>query len=601
MGDYSTYITFYNSLSDCLLDVSDKKLDHGKWETGPFDISSDTNTKQMQCKDKFGAAGTKGVLDYTPPSNNPFDYNSISAISTAFQCPYGNYDNEFNPSIQPYALYNISIQASTDGVNWQSTVPTSGNPLYVHATVNVTQRSGADFELTAIWAQGSKEAINDAGEATNYQDPIWPAANEASYSSCPAILDQNAPGQGISLTIDASWDFWQGITCVFTGILAGEVVCLSDAVTIIGGTNQVDVVCFPLQSGDVYACIGDVEWSVSIQGDNMDINQGLAMATTRLELYWLYNSFPPVYSAGVYAFILRKLFGLNQIFPGTQNAVIDTVVNTCFASLGKLYSPTPFYTEGQSSLTFSIWRYLNETTGFVNCYDQSAALQALLGSLGISSNYAMFFYCSFIPGSYFTNGQIDLVGRGETNNPTFAQNMYSDAPYVDPVADKAQRGAFTNHAFVLVNNSSVVVDATAGPILTTHNADDNTYVNNIMFDMEPTHYGVPQAWGVPSYNDGYYPKNGLQELNLSGWPGQPTSATYLKAVINSTLVRQGPSPLLPEIAPMGDINERQVANKKQERIISLPVKLQLKMLQLGEGNQSKGSQPEQKKLNHTVA
>jgi hypothetical protein len=171
-----------------------------------------------------------------------------------------------------------------------------------------------------------------------------------------------------------------------------------------------------------------------------------------------------MYKKGVWGEVLRILnvecWGLEK-----KRWIIRRIVNYCHSGKGLRYDS--YITKSHFGLvssggTFNLKSYLERAYPFCNCFDQAAALQTLLGAIGIDVEWVF-----MSPFGYLH--ETSLVGRGRCNNPVFyypspCENSLIFIPELVP-RNLAGRRGFGCHAFCIWKRGifDVVLDACVGP------------------------------------------------------------------------------------------------------------------------------------------
>lgn len=127
---------------------------------------------------------------------------------------------------------------------------------------------------------------------------------------------------------------------------------------------------------------------------------------------------------------------------------------------------------GGASGIFHLKRYIDNSLGFVNCYDQTYAVIALSAALGIGVD-GLFLE----PFGYIRT--VNLVGWGRCNNPFPGRLPTSKYLVVDP--RDPDRSGFGNHMFC--EFSAKIYDACAGPVK--GNVDRAGYVSATIDTVTP--------------------------------------------------------------------------------------------------------------------
>lgn len=304
--------------------------------------------------------------------------------------------------------------------------------------------------LNAIIANGQFTIENSAGAVVETNQPVWTPALpvvDGNGSLYPALFGGATVNDVLSLSADLGADF-EGVSVHLIGAIAGQVCFQSDSS--LGATGAWTPNVHSALAFNVLGYLsGDVDWFVQADvGGNAPF-----VATSRLELFWIYGAPLPLVGPSSSVSVLRQIFQNIEI-DGQLVDVVNQVTELCYFHFNKTYDTTngaahfgPTNTGGE----FDLSDYLSVgQTEIVNCYDQAGILQVLLGNLGIASQWQFMQPFGFI-------NTTDLIGVGQCNNPFYAGN--GTAPVVGE--NFATRTNFGNHAFIGYGN--VTFDACAGP------------------------------------------------------------------------------------------------------------------------------------------
>lgn len=199
---------------------------------------------------------------------------------------------------------------------------------------------------------------------------------------------------------------------------------------------------------------GDVTWYLCAEGSA--VGAGLALATTRLELTWIYQAPAALFDNVSQSRVLRMVF--SQVDTSAPpSTVVAGIAQMCYYGFNKVYdvvNGAPFYGTSQAGGLFELAEYLAQQgePQRVNCYDQAGMLQTMLGSIGVPNTWRF-----MAPFGYMTNTY--LIGVGLCNNPLYGTD--GAAPVV--ATDDPERSALRGHAFV--SYGGAVLDACTGPRL----------------------------------------------------------------------------------------------------------------------------------------
>ncbi|GJJ03321.1 hypothetical protein RugamoR64_38590 [Duganella rhizosphaerae] len=316
--------------------------------------------------------------------------------------------------------------------------------------------------LNTILAEGDYTIENAQGTIVDYANPVWtPALNVAdgnSNSYYPALFESGHTQSVLQLGMTLGPEF-QNISIHMLGVWNGAVVFQSDSSN--GSVGAWSPQAHLLNTVPGLARVaGDFGWYVV---NEVDGSQSY-LATTRLELTWIYQEPADFYNGISQSLVLRPLFA--QLNGATMADIVANVADYAYFGFNKTYDVQaggPHFVAGPYGGSFQLGQYLSlGTQQQVNCYDQAGIVQILLGSLGLPSAWAYMNPFGFI-------NTTDLIGTGLCNNPFYGSN--NTTPVVSE--NDPYRTSFGNHAFVLFNN--MVIDACAGP----HTGAEslNAYIN----------------------------------------------------------------------------------------------------------------------------
>ncbi len=237
---------------------------------------------------------------------------------------------------------------------------------------------------------------------------------------------------------------------------------------IISGKNieQIIEIEIKVMPTDFTKICGDIEWSISKNCINTNecYTTNVIPSKTFLELYWIYDDPGQMYKLKcVWIEVLRLVA---QIAPGldTKIALIRRIINYCHAGTGIIYNSydgSSYYGTSSSGGSFQLGKFLKKIDEMCNCYDQAAALQSILGALGIPLTWL-----KMKPFGYINTTH--LIGRGLVNNPVYLYENNPDKsnPELIDINDIRRRD-FGIHTFcsMEINSSIVVLDSCIGPYL----------------------------------------------------------------------------------------------------------------------------------------
>ena len=180
--------------------------------------------------------------------------------------------------------------------------------------------------------------------------------------------------------------------------------------------------------------------------------------TIPVEIYWIFDQPGRMFKRGAWVELLEFLSGKVISTPASKEECISGIVDYFHFKHDLKYDSfcgASHYGVFEHGGYFNLKAYLAGSVPIANCYDQAAALQAILGGIGINDIGWLFLE----PFGYLK--KTDLLGRGECNNPFFLKNGHHDPEVVDE--DSVLRTGFANHAFCGLLNKDNILDACAGP------------------------------------------------------------------------------------------------------------------------------------------
>lgn len=306
--------------------------------------------------------------------------------------------------------------------------------------------------LNAIFAHGDFAIENEQGAVVDPGQPVWTPALEVEdgtdYSFFPALFVSGRGDEVLTLHAELGDEF-AGASVRLLGYLNGRMVFRSDASK--GNTGAWSAKAHvTFNVGELALIAGDVHWYVQLDmGGNPQY-----VATTRLELTWIYQQPAGLFENLSQARVLRLVFAAIDT-GAARSAVIADVVRLCYSWFNKSYDVVygaPSYCCIGNGGVFELGDYLvhHEQAQPVNAHDQAAILQTLLGSLGVTAQWH-----SMQPFGYLR--PTNLIGTGTCNSPFFGAS--GAKPVVDE--DDACRTLWRHHAFM--SCEAAALDACVGP------------------------------------------------------------------------------------------------------------------------------------------
>ncbi|MFY1112720.1 MAG: hypothetical protein AB3K77_13725 [Methanosarcinaceae archaeon] len=214
----------------------------------------------------------------------------------------------------------------------------------------------------------------------------------------------------------------------------------------------------------------DSEESLEEAGDSKEITEkvedpeeieeeiAITVETIPVEIYWIFGQPGTMFKRGTWVELLEFLSGEVISTPASKEECISGVVDYFHFKHELKYDSfcgASHYGVFEHGGFFNLKAYLTGSVPIANCYDQAAALQAILGGIGINDIEWLFLE----PFGYLN--KTDLLGRGECNNPFFLKHGHHDLEVVDE--DSVLRTGFANHAFCGLLNKDNIIDICAGP------------------------------------------------------------------------------------------------------------------------------------------
>jgi hypothetical protein len=306
--------------------------------------------------------------------------------------------------------------------------------------------------LTAIYAHPDFTLENSRGDIVDPEAAVWTQdiyINDGPLNSmAPALFRAGHALKVLTVEVELGAEFG-GIDVHLLGALDGEILFQSDASAGCCGRWTTDVHA----NFDVSALArkaGDVRWSLQSPGGG----QMTTVATTRLELTWIYQEPAALFDGHSRIKLLRHVFAEVDTAAAPAGVVAD-VASLCYFGFNKVYdvvNGASFYGCNPHGGVFELGDYLvdHPQAQPVNCYDQAGVVQTLLGSLGVPNTWQYMSPFGYINNTY-------LIGVGMCNNPFYMSN--ETPPVIGP--NHPGRSAFSSHAFV--SCGPAVVDSCTGP------------------------------------------------------------------------------------------------------------------------------------------
>ncbi len=309
-------------------------------------------------------------------------------------------------------------------------------------------------------------------------EPNWDASSRETHKPGVFVIG-NEFDNSISLEIEQE-GLENGKTLKITGIIDD----LEFSGEIEGGIKEQTVSTRPEKAIDKFCCKkGDMVWKIHYSeetgdseenteekgnsekaqedpGDPQEIAEEIVetVETIPVEIYWIFDQPGTMFKRGAWAELLEFLSGKVISTPASKEECISGIVDYCHFKHELKYDSfcgASHYGVFEHGGFFNLKAYLTGSIPIANCYDQAAALQAILGGIGINDIEWLFLE----PFGYLD--KTDLLGRGECNNPFFLKHGRHDPEVVDEASEL--RTGFANHAFCGLLNKDNILDACAGP------------------------------------------------------------------------------------------------------------------------------------------
>lgn len=306
--------------------------------------------------------------------------------------------------------------------------------------------------LHAVYAHADYTLENSAGDIVDPEVAVWTPdryVNDGQADSmAPALFRAGHAVRVLTLEMGLGPEF-AGAAVHLLGSLNGETVFQSDSSAGCSGTWMADVHA----NFDVSALArkaGDVRWTLQADGGGPMV----PVASTRLELTWIYQDPAPLFDGHSRIKVLRHVFAeVDTAAPPA--AVVADVASLCYFGFNKVYdvvNGASFYGCNPHGGVFELNDYLvdHPQAQPVNCYDQAGVVQTLLGSLGVPNTWQFMSPFGYLNNTY-------LIGVGLCNNPFYMAN--ETPPVIGP--NNPARSAFSSHAFV--SCGPAVIDSCTGP------------------------------------------------------------------------------------------------------------------------------------------
>lgn len=299
--------------------------------------------------------------------------------------------------------------------------------------------------------------------------PHWPATKSKANESSKAVVFKfnNRGTQKAKVKIKVTSKGYSG-NGKLTGIF--QRFEFEGSIPLSSGEHTVEVTLKEPPTNLTWAK-GDIFWGIDAT------DRSVSAGKTHAEIFFIFAdpALQPCFArTGVWIEALRFLFKSSSV-NGEQKmpAAVEKVTQCCFALPNHKYDVSrgaPAY--GGASGIFHLKRYIDNSLGFVNCYDQTYAVIALSAALGIGVD-GLFLE----PFGYIRT--VNLVGWGRCNNPFPGRLPTSKYLVVDP--RDPDRSGFGNHMFC--EFSTKIYDACAGPVK--GNVDRAGYVSATIDTVTP--------------------------------------------------------------------------------------------------------------------
>lgn len=294
------------------------------------------------------------------------------------------------------------------------------------------------------------DSFNASLAQTQIKPPHWPASKSASNESSKAVVFKfnNRGTQKARVKIKITSKGYSG-NGKLTGIL--QRFEFEGNVPLVSGDHVVEVTLKDPPTNLTWAK-GDIFWGVDAT------DRSVSAGKTHVEIFFVFAD--PARQlcfarTGVWIEALRFLFKSGSV-SGIQAMppAVEKITQCCFGLSNHKYDITqgaPAY--GGASGVFHLKNYINNSLGFVNCYDQTYAVIVLSAALGIGVDGLY-----LQPFGYIRT--VNLVGWGRCNNPFPSGSPAARYLVVDP--RDLTRSSFGNHMFC--EFSTKIYDACAGPV-----------------------------------------------------------------------------------------------------------------------------------------
>ncbi|PUA27870.1 MAG: hypothetical protein B0W54_15215 [Cellvibrio sp. 79] len=280
--------------------------------------------------------------------------------------------------------------------------------------------------------------------------PHWPAEKSAANESSKAVVFKfdNKGTQKAKVKIKIISEGFSG-NGKLTGIF--KQFEFEGSVPLASGEYIVDVTLKEPPTKLTWAK-GDIFWGVEAT------DRSVMAGKTHVEIFFVFAdpALQPCFSrSGVWIEALRFLFKRSSVNGvQTKPSAVEKVTQCCFGLPNHKYEVMrgrPSY--GGMSGIFLLKNYINDSDGYVNCYDQAYAVITLSAALGIKVDGLY-----LAPFGYIRT--VNLVGWGRCNNPFPGRLPTSQYLVVDP--RDPNRSGFGNHMFC--EFTAKIYDACAGPV-----------------------------------------------------------------------------------------------------------------------------------------